>query len=828
MKRLQRDDQRLRVIALIAMVITPLLLAVLGFELLREFRNIRETRRQVEQAYETRSQIQSVFGLLQDAETGMRGYVITGEPRYLEPYERAQGDLQAHLARLELLFDSREDQKAALRTLNVLTGLRIATLGEPIEARRTRGPEAAAQLVSRGEGKAVMDQIRIVIDRMSRDEAAALQRLTERAEARTARTEQLVMGLFLLLVVGALTVAFLVSRYLRTRRSLLAELEATAAHQQAVFDSAIDGIVTFSPDGKIETVNPAAERMFGYSADELRQTDVNQLVTSPQGTPLAELSKAAVKKGGMVRELTAHRRDGVTFPIDVALTAMRLSSGWHTVTVVRDISERRRIEEMKTEFVSTVSHELRTPMTSIAGSLGLLAGGAAGELPDKAARLISIAQANSQRLVRLINDILDVERIDSGQLRLVLEPMDLRQIAERSIEGARGLADSLNVTLTLHDGQPAPVRGDADRLIQVVTNLLANAAKFSPTGGEVIVTVQPEQRIARLSVCDRGPGIPEAFRSRIFSRFAQADSSDTRAKGGTGLGLVISREIAERHGGRLWFESDPGDGATFHLDLPLLDAAPTSQIDAPRLLICEDDADAAELLREMLERDGYRADIAPTAREALNAARSGEYRAILVDLHLPDADGISLIRALRAGAETRHLPVVVISGDTARGRARGRTLEVVDWLEKPFDEARLRAAVASMLETPGRAKPHILHVDDDADILEVTASALSGAAIVTGVGSLAEARAALAERRPDLVILDLGLPDGSGLELLDDLGDEAGQTLPVVIYSAQEGDAALAHQVEAVLTKSRTSLAGLARTVRRLTAVAGQSTREGA
>lgn len=828
MKRLHRDDQRLRVIALIAMVITPLLLAVLGLQLVSEFRSTRETRRQVEQSYETRSQIQTVFGLLQDAETGMRGYVITGDPRYLAPYEQARGELQAHLARLERLLGSRPDQKESWRTLNVLAGLRVITLGEPIEARRTQGAEAAAKMVSGGEGKAVMDQIRIVVDRMSQNEAAALQRLTARAEARTARTEQLVISLFLLLVVGALTAAFMVWSYLRTRRGLLAELEATASRQQAVFDSAIDGIVTFSPDGRIETVNPAAERMFAYSADELRQTDVNVLVSSPQGTPLAELSKAAVKEGGMVRELTAHRRDGVTFPIDVALTAMRLSSGWHTVTVVRDISERRRVEEMKTEFVSTVSHELRTPMTSIAGSLGLLAGGAAGELPEKAARLISIAQANSQRLVRLINDILDIEKIDSGQLRLALEPIDLRQVAQRSVEGVRGLADSLSVTVSLHEGQSAPVRGDADRLIQVVTNLLSNAAKFSPTGGEVIVTVQPEQRIARLSVCDRGPGIPEAFRSRIFSRFAQADSSDTRAKGGTGLGLVISREIAERHGGRLWFESDPGHGAIFHLDLPLLDAAPNSQIDGPRLLICEDDADAADLLREVLERDGYRADIAPTAREALNAARSGDYRAMLVDLHLPDADGISLIRALRAGAETRHLPVIVISGDTARGRARGRTLEVVDWLEKPFDEVRLCAAVASMLEAPGRAKPHVLHVDDDADILEVTASALSGTAIITGVGSLAEARAALVKDWPDLVILDLGLPDGSGLELLADLGDETGRTLPVVVYSAQEGDAALAQQVEAVLTKSRTSLAGLARMVRRLTAVAEQSTREGA
>lgn len=817
MTAIDGTDRRLRIIALIALVIAPLVLTLTAYELITEFRSSREIRRQVEQSYETRAQIQRVFSLLQDAETGARGFALTGRPEYLTPYTQAASAIDSDMDELAAMVAGRPVHRESFTVLRRLVEARMTVLEARIDWRRDDGGQAQNVLVS-GAGKQLMDQIRNVVGHMNWVEAQALSDLTARAEARSARAEQLVLALFMMLVVGAMTVGFLVWRYLKTRHSLLTELQTTAARQQAVFDSAIDGIVTFSPDGRIETSNTAAQIMFGYTGEELLNEDVNELVEAPAGSTLAELSKAAAKEGGMVRELTAHRRNGETFPIDVAVTAMKLPNGWHTVTVVRDISERRRIDEMKREFVSTVSHELRTPMTSIAGSLGLLAGGAAGDLPEKAARLIGIAQANSQRLVRLINDILDMEKIESGQMTLVLEPLDLRQIAERSIEGVRAFADSHGVTLSLSRGEPTPVRGDADRLIQVVTNLLSNAAKFSPTGGEVIVSVHPEQRIARLSVCDRGPGIPEAFRARIFSKFAQADSSDTRSKGGTGLGLAIAREIAERHGGRLWFESDPGDGATFHLDLPLQDALAPVIADGPRLLICEDDADAATVLKEMLERDGYRADVAPTAREALSAARAGEYAAALVDLQLPDGDGISLIRALRAGAETRRLPVVVISADVARGRARGRSLEVIDWLDKPFDEDRLRNAVAAMLAAPGRAMPTILHVDDDVDILEVTASALSGAAEITGVGSLAEAREALKQARPDLVILDLGLPDGSGLDLLPDLSDEDGRTIPVVVYSALESDAALAGQVEAVLTKSRTSLAGLARTVRRLTA----------
>jgi DNA-binding response OmpR family regulator len=483
------------------------------------------------------------------------------------------------------------------------------------------------------------------------------------------------------------------------------------------------------------------------------------------------------------------------------------------VAVIRDATERRRIAEMKDAFVSTVSHELRTPLTSIAGSLGLVAAGAGGRLPEKAARLIDIAHANSRRLVRLINDILDVEKLEAGQLKMTLAPLDLRDVAARAVEGIQGYADQLGVGVSLNDGPPAPVRGDGDRLIQVATNLLSNAVKFSPSGGEVRVTVNPETRIARLSVSDRGPGIADEFRSRIFGKFAQADSTDAREKGGTGLGLAIAKEIAERHGGRLWFESAEGEGATFHLDLPLDQADAAHEEEAVRLLICEDDPDAARILVEMLSYEGFKADVADTAREALTLARRAPYAAALIDLQLPDADGVSLIRQLKADEATRAMPVVVVSGDVARGRVRGRSLEVADWVEKPVDQDRLRQAVRALFSADD--KPVVLHVDDDRDILEVTRQALDTVEVVP-VESLAAAREALARRRPDLVILDLGLPDGNGLDLLPLLTEEDGRTIPVIIYSAQDMDREAAPAVQAVLIKSRMSLTQLARTVRRL------------
>jgi PAS domain S-box-containing protein len=802
----------------LAAALLATLLALAAVELRREFARAAELRAAVERSYDTRLQIQAVFSLLQDAETGQRGYIITGDARFLEPYDRALTQLDAQLRALRRLFDADAAQTTDQRRLEAQIGRKRETMERSI-ARRDAGDAAGAMaLVAAGEGKAAMDEIRGLVERMTQREASNLAALSTRAHMRTARTEISVALLFAAFAVTAAGAGFMLVRHLTTRGELLERLAAAAARHGATLDSAFDAIITLNPSGSIETLNPAAERMFGWTAAELGRRDISLLVDlapDGEGSFLKRLSPdGQTLEAGVLREVTGRRRDGGRFPADAALGVMDLPTGRHVVAVIRDISERRRIEGMKDAFVSTVSHELRTPLTSIAGSLGLLAGGAAGALPDRAARLIAIAHANSQRLVRLINDILDVEKLESGQLVLALEPIDLRDVAIRSIEGVRGYADQLGVGLTLAGGDPAPVRGDADRLIQVVTNLLSNAAKFSPAGAEVSVMVAPEGRIARLSVTDNGPGVPEAFRSRIFGKFAQADATDTRAKGGTGLGLAIAREIAERHGGRLWYESAEGEGATFHLDLPLDQADLPAEDGADRVLICEDDPDAAQVLVELMRHEGYASDVARTAREALALARAGGYGAALIDLQLPDADGVGLIRALKAGEQTRATPVIVVSGDVARGRVRGRSLEVADWMEKPVDPARLKQAVRALVKD-GR-KPRVLHVDDDPDTLAVTRQAL-GAVELTGARSLAEARSVLERERPDLVILDLGLPDGSGLDLLPALTDDDGCTIPVVIYSAQELDREAAPAVQAVLTKSRMSLTQLARTVRSLT-----------
>jgi PAS domain S-box-containing protein len=571
--------------------------------------------------------------------------------------------------------------------------------------------------------------------------------------------------------------------------------------------------------------------MFGYPAEELLRRDVSVLVDLEPAERdgflrRLELARRQVGDAAEVHELVACRKDGSRFPVDAALGVMSQPDGAHTVAVVRDATERKRNEREKAEFVSTVSHELRTPLTSIAGSLGLLSGGAAGELPSRAARLIAIAESNSKRLVRLINDLLDMEKIQSGNMTFELAPLDLAELAARAIESVSGFGETLSVRFVFHR-PPAPltVRADADRLTQVIVNLLSNAAKFSPPNRPVEVTVETHGARARVSVRDHGPGVPDHFRDRIFSKFAQADASDTREKGGTGLGLAISREIVERHGGRIWFDSKEGEGSTFHFELALTadePAAAPAEV-AGRLLLVEDDEDLAGVLSEILAADGLVADHVRTLAEAEAAlAEPDRYAALLLDLRLPDGNGFDLLRRLREREETTALPVIIVSAAAASGEGG---FDVVDWLEKPVDAQRLRQAVSAACAASGGHRPIVLHVDDDSDVRRLVAEALGDHCDVVSADSLRAARRVLDRARPDVVILDIGLADGSGLELLPRLGADPLRKAPVVIFSAQNvDDRDLAAAVDGVLTKSRTSLEDLARLVRRLAARSAEPT----
>ncbi|MCZ4320632.1 PAS domain S-box protein [Pseudomonas anguilliseptica] len=345
---------------------------------------------------------------------------------------------------------------------------------------------------------------------------------------------------------------------------------------RALLDNVLDAIITIDQQGYIETFNHAAERIFGYSHLEVSGHRATLLLPEPQRSMRARYLSHFLKTGiqqmlGKEIELTAMRSNGETFTIELAISQISHQGERRFIAVIRDIEERKRIERMKNEFVSTVSHELRTPLTAISGSLGLINGGALGEVPEAIQQMLQIAQDNSQRLNLLINDLLDMEKLVAGKMLFELHDEALQPLLEQAIEENQPYASHYQVQLQLQ-GPPtqARVRVDKLRLAQVLANLLSNAAKFSPQGQTVEVRVEQHDALVRVSVTDHGPGVPENFQARIFSKFSQADATDTRQKGGTGLGLAISKEIIERIGGKIGFHSSPGHGATFWFELATL------------------------------------------------------------------------------------------------------------------------------------------------------------------------------------------------------------------------------------------------------------------
>jgi signal transduction histidine kinase len=263
------------------------------------------------------------------------------------------------------------------------------------------------------------------------------------------------------------------------------------------------------------------------------------------------------------------RESGRSFPVEFALMPM-VEEGAPVGSVLsfRDISQRYALDHLKDEFISTVSHELRTPLTSIRGALGLLSAGMLGTVSDKAANLLRIAVSNSDRLVRLINDILDLERMQSGRAPLTFRSVALEELARQAIEAVQPMADSSEVHLLCEAAAVQHVEVDADRLLQVLTNLLSNAIKFSPPKSIVRVSIARSSDGVTLSVIDQGRGIPSDKLETIFDRFQQVDASDSRQKGGTGLGLAICRTIVQQHGGRIWAEQNGNQGSIFRVFLP--------------------------------------------------------------------------------------------------------------------------------------------------------------------------------------------------------------------------------------------------------------------
>jgi len=378
-------------------------------------------------------------------------------------------------------------------------------------------------------------------------------------------------------------------RALKLAQKMSLDLNQSYALNKAIVDSANLSIISTQTEGIITSFNQGAEKMLGYSAEEVVGKYNPALFHDPEevshyarklsketGEEIQDLDLFKLRtRGGMPEEgeWTYIHKNGTRIPVLLSVTAIRNEKGITTgyLGIAADITERKKIDKMKNEFISTVSHELRTPLTSIRGSSGLLNAGMVGEMPPKANGFISIALNNCERLIRLINDILDIEKIESGKMEFHPTKINIVALVQQSVEINQNYADSFKIKL-IFESPSTPsifIFAEADKVLQVLTNLISNAVKFSHPQGIVTIRVLQINDKVRVEIEDHGQGIPESFQKNIFKKFSQLDSSDNRQKGGTGLGLSISKAIIEKSGGTIHYTSKENVGSTFYFEFPL-------------------------------------------------------------------------------------------------------------------------------------------------------------------------------------------------------------------------------------------------------------------
>ncbi|MGD0445227.1 MAG: response regulator [Edaphobacter sp.] len=479
------------------------------------------------------------------------------------------------------------------------------------------------------------------------------------------------------------------------------------------------------------------------------------------------------------------------------LTQAREQQYQHTL----QLNQRSELDTLKDEFISTVSHELRTPLTSIRGALGLLSSGIIGDVDAKALNLLRIAVTNTDRLIRLINDILDLERMESGRAPLQIRRCSLRDLAQQAIDTMTPMADASSVHLVLEPSTVAQAAypealffdGDADRILQVVTNLLSNAIKFSPVASTVRIHTEATSDSILLKVVDEGRGIPTDKLDTIFDRFQQIEPSDARQKGGTGLGLAICRSIVQQHSGSIWAQRNLGLGTTLYVMLPRTtragDIVVPSSLPARgegAILVCDDDAGIRTVVSEHLNRQGYTVIEAVSGEQALVLAAEHHVEAILLDLYMPGLSGWETLQRLRNNPITANIPVVVLSvlSSTLRPQLTG---DAQGWVQKPFNENLLFAELGRVLHH-GDGPAYVLLVEDDDDLASVLTASFQNAAVrIDHVSSRQQAIRQCITRPPDLLILDLTLPDGDGFSLVEWLRQQPTlRALPMVVYSGRE------------------------------------------
>ena len=487
---------------------------------------------------------------------------------------------------------------------------------------------------------------------------------------------------------------------------------------QELLEAAPDAILEVDGEGRIMLVNAVAEKIFGYTREELVGRQVEILVPEAMrhghlGLRASFQHAPSTRSMGLAQQLRARRRDGSGFPVEVSLSPSGSGEDFRVTAIVRDVSDRKRVEDqlreanielekrnqeveqanrLKSEFLASMSHELRTPLHTIIGFTELLKEELEGPLNGKQHRFLHHVHQDSLHLLALINDVLDLSKIEAGRMELDRETMEARKVIRDAMEAILPLADAKGLVLEDRTVEPILINADPRRFREILNNLLGNAVKFTPEGGSIqIETAAPGDGLVAFTVTDTGLGIAPEFHEAIFDKFRQVNLTTRGVREGTGLGLAIVKRLVEMHGGAVSLESAPGKGSSFTFTMP---AADQTLMRRPLILAVEDEPSARELLTSYLESAGFHTRCVGTAEEGLVLAHRLRPDLIVLDLMLPEKSGFEMLRELKELPELRETPVIVTSVlDKERAAVRG----AAEYLCKPLNrDALVQAVVRSM------------------------------------------------------------------------------------------------------------------------------------
>jgi len=619
----------------------------------------------------------------------------------------------------------------------------------------------------------------------------------------------------------------------------------------AVLSSVADGVMVTDQKGKIVHLSPSAEKMLDIKADEVLgkcmsistllrskpQTNKNLVfcwkekgckqidcpmhsLSDPRCWTIADTCPDGIKQGtfkekirhcqickifaknskileepavALVEEITLDQPQKKIVKVKANPVVDEDGNFLGFVRTLHDITLEREMSAMKDEFVSTVSHDFRIPLTSIKGYVDLILDGEAGELNDMQKEFLTIVKQNGERLITMINDFLDISRIESGKIKFEIKPEDLKSMVQDVIDTFQHLINEKEMELEIKIPDVLPkVLIDRDRVIQVLNNLVSNAVKYTPQKGKIGIDIKNERGYVVVSVFDNGAGISVKDQKKLFTKFYRVDSSLTQETGGSGLGLSICKTIIERHGGKIWVGSKAGEGSVFSFSLPVAVKTGKPELikQGMRILVVDDEPDISRLIQLYLEKEGYYVIKAFDGEEALKMAKRERPNLITLDIMMGKIDGFEVLKKLKEDTHTASIPVIVLS--VILDEKKGYQLGAADYLPKSVNKEKLIESINRIIrktEQPEEEKS-VLIVDDDKDIVNFIEINLKKADFnVLKAHDGIEALKVIRKEIPDLVLLDIRMPKMNGYEVMEILkNDKKLRNIPIIIMTAYDLD----------------------------------------